>query len=400
MQAADAGSTSESFPVLDPLRQEQARAYARQRRKLRGLETAAGFLYFLVWMGGGLSLSVRRAAESLLESLPGPGSDAWWAAVLVMAVILTVPWLILTFPLDLYAGYVLPHRFKQSTQALSDWIADHSKVLAISAALAAPLLVGLYGLIRSFPSRWWLFAAVGYTGVNIVLAALSPVVLMPLFYKSEPLEVNHSDLSARLMALAGRARAHVAGVYRFDMSRRTRAANALLVGIGRTRRILLADTLLEEFTPDEIETILAHELAHQKHRDIPVSIALQALLAVALFFIVDIGLGASLKTFSLAGKADPAGLPLMALLFGGSGMLVLPFFAAFSRRREARADDLALRLTGKPQAFASALIRLANLNLVEIEPRGLFGRLAQTHPSLRGRIEKATRAASALPSPG
>lgn len=337
---------------LDPERQRRAKQYAAIRRRLSLLEMAAGAVYLLPWILLGWPRWVQAAWQATAVPV--------WLEPLLMTLAIGLPWLTLTFPLDYYLGFVLPHRFQLSTQTFGAWLVDQAKGLLVSAAIGLPLLLGLYGLIRSNPAGWWLSASAGYALVTTVLAVLSPVLILPLFYKLEPLGDTHAELRQRLLDLAQAAGARIEGVYQFDMSRRTRAANAALTGLGKTRRIILADTLLESFEDDEIETVLAHELAHHVHRDIPLSLLVGIGLSIGGFYLLALGLEQIGARLGLSGPADPAGLPLLALLLGAFGLASMPLGNAFSRWREQLADEFALNLSRKPAAFARAMTRLAN----------------------------------------
>jgi STE24 endopeptidase len=227
--------------------------------------------------------------------------------------------------------------------------------------------------------------------VAVVLTTLAPVVLMPLFYSFKPLGEERQDLVDRLLTLAEQAGTHIEGVYSFDMSRRTRAANAALVVMGQTRRILLGDTLLEEFSPEEIETILAHELAHHVHNDIPLSLIFGTSLQFATFFLAAQSLQWASKLHPLLERSDPSGLPFLALFFGFAGFISMPIGNAYSRWREGMADDYALEATGKPRHFVNAFARLANQNLAEADPSRWVRWLLASHPPLKDRIAKAQR---------
>jgi STE24 endopeptidase len=204
-----------------------------------------------------------------------------------------------------------------------------------------------------------------------------------------PLDTEHADLAERLVRLSEQAGARVRGVYRFDMSRRTKAANAALAGLGNTRRILLGDTLLNEFTYDEIETVLAHELGHHVHKDIPVGILVESLLTLVGLFLASLGLRWGALAFGFSGPADVAALPVLALVMGAFGLLTMPLGNAYSRWRERRADEYALRTTGKAEAYASALTRLANQNLADADPEPWVEFLLYSHPALGKRIAMA-----------
>jgi STE24 endopeptidase len=215
---------------------------------------------------------------------------------------------------------------------------------------------------------------------------------MPLFYDIRPLE--RAPLAERLVALADRAGACVLGVFEWRLSDRTRRANAALAGIGHTRRILLSDTLLAEHTDDEIEVILAHELAHHVYRDIWSAIALQSALILVGFYLADRVLELFAGSFGLMGKGDVAGLPLLVLAAGAVSLALMPLFNAFSRAHERRADHYALELTRNADAFVTAMKRLAAQNLAEENPSRLVQVLFYTHPPTAARVAAARAWAS------
>jgi STE24 endopeptidase len=247
----------------------------------------------------------------------------------------------------------------------------------------------IYAVLRAAPDTWWLWAAGILLVFNVLLANLAPVLLFPIFYKFQPLGEEYAELAARLVRLAEKAGTRVQGVFKFDMSRRTKAANAALTGLGNTRRIILGDTLLSEFTPDEIETVLAHELGHQVHKDIPLGIAIESATTLAGLYLASLGLRWGAAALGFAGSADIATLPLFMLVMGAYGLLTMPLTNAYSRWRERLADAYALRATGNGPAFASAMTRLANQNLADADPEAWVEFLLHSHPALSKRIAMA-----------
>lgn len=245
----------------------------------------------------------------------------------------------------------------------------------------------IYFLLRSIPDWWWLVAAGFMLVFTVVLAQLAPVVIFPLFFKVKALE--DPELVDRLMQLTERARTRVNGVYTMALSEKTTAANAAFMGLGRTKRIVLGDTLYQNYTADEIETILAHELGHQVHNDIAWGIAVQSLLILLGFYAANWVLQLGVVWFGLEGVADLAGMPLLALALGVFGLVTMPLDNAYLRWREARADAYALELTRRPDAFVSAMEKLADQNLAEVEPEPWVEWLLYDHPSIGKRIAMA-----------
>ncbi len=374
--------------ALDSEKQKQAKQYARIRRRLWLLDTFLNAIYALAWLFFGWSLSVREWLTTITTN------D--WLLVALYIFIFGGVFAIINLPLGYYSGFVLPHRFGQSNQSFKDWVIDQLKGLAIGAPLGLLLLELLYLTLRLTGDTWWLWAAGGLLLFNVILSNLAPILIMPLFNKYVPLGDEHKDLEERLLNLAKKANTKVKGVFKFDMSKRTKAANAALTGIGNTRRIILGDTLINEFTPDEIETVLAHELGHHVNKDIPFLITSGTLLTTLGLFIASLALDYAVTFFSFQSVSDIAAFPALSLILGAYGLLTQPLENALSRWRENMADDYALSSTQKGEAFASAFTRLANQNLSEIDPEKWVVFMFYSHPPLGERIEKAKRFASTI----
>ncbi len=366
---------------LDPQRQQQARQYSRIKRRLWLVDTVISFVYILPWLFLSWSVGLRQALENFTTNP--------WLLLPAYVLLMGAPYALIGLPLAFYSGYLLPHRFGQSNQTIKGWVTDQAKGLLVGAPLGLLLLELLYLALRLAGDAWWLWAAGGLLVFNVLLANLAPVLLMPLFNKFVPLGEEHAELAARLIRLAEKANTRVQGVFKFDMSRRTNAANAALTGIGNTRRIILGDTLINEFTPDEIETVLAHELGHQVNKDIPLLIALGALDTALGLYLAALAMKWAVTAFGFTGVADVAALPALMLVLGAYNLALMPLENGFSRWRERLADRYALRSTGKNQAFASAFVRLANQNLAEVDPEPWVVWLFYSHPPLGERIRDA-----------
>lgn len=367
--------------TLDPERQREAKQLSRMRRRLWLVDLIVAAGYAMAWLSMGFSASVRA-------SLLGITTDPWIVVPLFAALFGGGYWL-LNLPLAYYAGFVLPHRYGLSNQTARDWLLDQLKGIGVAAVLGLIVLEALYAALRAFPDTWWLWAAGGYLLLTVVLANLAPVILAPIFFKFVPLGGEHGDLAERLIRLANRAGTRVQGVYEFDMSRRTKAANAALMGLGNTRRIVLGDTLLANFTNDEIETILAHELGHHVHRDIPTGLLLDSLLTFVGLFLVSRFMDWGILRFGFDSVGDVGALPLFLLGMGLFGLATQPVSNAYSRWRERRADAYALEATGKPLAYAESLTRLANQNLADADPEPWVEWFFYSHPALSKRITMA-----------
>ncbi len=371
---------------MDPERQQKAKEYARIRHRLLVADLAIGAIYVLVLLFSGLS-AWFKAQLLLVTSHP-------LVVIALYFVAFSIIYGLLDFPLSYYGGYVLPHRYGLSTQSLKGWLADQAKGAALGLGIGLVAMEVMYYLLRAFPSIWWLLTGILFLFFTIVLANLAPLLIVPLFFKFRPLE--DEELVSRLISLAEKAGARVRGVFTIDLSAKTTAANAALMGLGNTRRIVLGDTLMEKYDPDEIETILAHELGHHVHGDIWSGIAVQAALTLVGLFLADRLLRWGVARFAFQGLADVAAFPLVAMATGGLAVLAMPVANAYSRWREGLADQFSLEMTDKPQAFISAMTKLANQNLAEAEPEPWAEFLLYSHPAIGKRIKRAQGFKSSL----
>ena len=358
----------------------RARRYHRLQFWLGAASFALGVIYLLAFLLGGVAHGVLAVAGRLSTAL------AWQVAC--VALVLGTGERLLTFALTWIRGWWLPRRYGLLHQPLAAWLRDRIKAAAIGGAFGLVTVEVIY-LLMAATRLWWLAAAGVLVTLEVLIAFVFPVWLIPLFYRLAPL--TDDELRQRVFALAARAGVPVVGVWVADQSRKSRTANAALAGLGRTRRIILFDTLVSQFAPDEIEAVLAHELGHHVHHDVWRGLAVQAVLTVLAFWIADrlLALGVALR--GLTSPADPAGLPWLALVLLGVGLVTAPLAHAFSRRVERQADDFALGLVRHVDAFIGAMERLAALNLAERRPHRLKELLFYSHPSIDRRIERARR---------
>jgi STE24 endopeptidase len=361
----------------------EARSYHRWQLRLGavGILLTAGYLTALLTTG----------AAAHLRDLLAARTHQWWLAVPSALLILGAGHQLLALPVSWLSGFLLPRHYGLSHQRLLSWLWDRAKGSLIGAGLATAATLIVYGLLRSTP-WWWLWAAAAFFVGYALLALVTPIWLLPLFYRLTPLA--EGDLRSRLLRLAERARVPAVGVWIADQSRRSRTANAAVTGLGRTRRILLFDTLVNRFEPDEVEAVLAHELGHHVAGDVWRGLALQGAITLAAFWVADRALAAGAGALGLSGPADLAGLPLLGLVTMGVSLIALPVINGCSRRVETRADDFALSLTGAPGPFIGAMERLASLNLAERDPHFLKELVLYSHPSVGRRIARARNRAS------
>jgi STE24 endopeptidase len=345
---------------------------------LLGLGLSIAYVLALIFTDAGHGLA--RAAARV--------TTARWGQVALVALALGAGQGVLTLPLKVIRGFWLPRRFGLLHQPLGGWLADQLKAALIGGALGLAAVEIVYALLALTP-LWWIAAAAIFIAAQIAMAALVPIWIVPLFYRLTPLA--DSGLRDRLLALARRAGVAAIGVFVADQSRKSRTANAAVVGLGRTRRIILFDTLLAEFRPEEIESVLAHELGHHAHGDMRRGLLVNSVLTIVTMWLAALGLDLGVALLGLSGPADPAGLPWLALVVTALGLVQLPLANGFSRWIEQQADDFALATTGNARAFIGAMERLGGLNLAERRPSRLKEIFLYSHPALERRIARAER---------
>jgi STE24 endopeptidase len=356
----------------------EARKYNRIRRWLGIGEFALGLALLLVLLLTGWSGWIRDIAYR---------SQSYALAVFLYTLMLVLISKILGLGLDFYS-FRLEHRYKLSNQKLKGWIWDEVKGLLVSAALAGLLVELLYFIIRQYPQHWWVLAWLGFLGVAILLAQLAPVILFPIFYKFEPL--HDEELKSRLVRLGERAGTRVRGVYKWHLSEKSKKANAALTGLGNTRRIILADTLLDNYSPDEIEAVLAHELGHHVHKHILKSIGVQAGVTFVGFWAANWALHYSIDRWHMFETiSDFANLPLLVLIFTLLSFFLMPALNAFSRYNERQADRYAFESIASVAPFVSSMNKLAEQNLAERTPSRWVEWWFHSHPAIARRVAAA-----------
>jgi STE24 endopeptidase len=369
----DKGSPTSKLRRTDALTFFTAEEVARARSYHRPLYWAgiadvaieASVLATLVWTGAGAALD--------------PGSLPWWGQAPAYAAIVVVAAAAVRAPLGLWSGLSRERRWGFSTQQLPSWAADRAKGIGVEIVLTAVALLGLVGLARALPGWWVAPAAAAFALATLLLSFVAPVVLEPLFNRYSPLQ--NATLAAELHRLAQVAGVPIRDVLVQDTSRRTRKANAYVSGLGRTRRVVVSDTLLEQATQAEVRLVVAHELGHRRERHV----LLGTVLAMAGAVIATVVVWALLGTR----VGDPHQVPLELLIGLGLALTSLPALTAVSRRWERTADRYSLELTGDRAAYASVFRRLAQTNLTDLDPPRLLYLLLFTHPTPPERLAAA-----------
>ena len=386
--AADAHKAAPALvPERTPAELEQARHYARIELATTLADQALDLMYL-----GTMALVV---AVPLSRWLEGHLASDTLRLVALYAITLLGHELV-SFPLSFYDGHVVEHRFGFSTLTLRGWLKRHLLSLALAAGLGLAMFVGLFWIIWLFGPWWWLIAAAAFFVVSVLLSQLVPVLVVPLFYKVDRLELP--ALSERLARLTAGTGLSIEGVYRLKLSDETTKANAMLAGLGHTRRVLLGDTLLDSFTLDELEVIFAHEIGHHVHRHIPKMLATGVLYSAAGFWCCDRLLAwwvtAHYGRFDYA-TLPVAALPLLMFSLTAFFLLLAPLQNAVSRRYERQCDRYALTRTGLREAYLSAFRKLERLNKGDPDPHPFEVFWLHSHPPIAERLAMAQEPAAA-----
>jgi STE24 endopeptidase len=386
-QAAAPPTTGDAEPVaeqpagLTEDEQAEARRYGRVSLALTLADMALDLVYL-----GVMALVFARPLDAWLKTFLPPASEQSYVRLLLLYLVVMGLHILVSLPLSFYSGYVVEHKFGLSNQSLRRWLRNWSLGNVLAVALGAGLNLGLFWILWNTGSYWWLITAAAFFVVSVVLGQLAPVLIVPLFYKVEP--IDNPELLGRMKRLADGTGLTIEGVYRLGLSADTSKANAMLAGLGRTRRVLMGDTLLDKFTAEEIEVIFAHEIGHHVHRHIPKMIASGLLFSLLGFWVLDRVLvwWAGIPT---AASAPTSSLPLVMFTLGLFMTLLSPLQNAVSRHFERQCDRYALARTGNRAAYRSAFTKLARLNKADPNPNPIEVVLLHSHPPIAARLALA-----------
>jgi STE24 endopeptidase len=371
-------SAIETIPI--PADTAESRRYNRIKRWISVGDFALGFGLLVVLLATGWSGTLRDLAYR------GAWQNYTFAVFLYVLMLMLIS-KALGLPLDYY-GFRLEHRFHLSNQKVRSWLWDEAKGMLIGLVLATIVVELIYMLMRQTPQHWWVIAWAVFLGLMVLLAQLAPVVLFPMFYKFEPLE--NDELKRRLIVLSERASTRVRGVYRWHLSEKSKKANAALTGLGATRRIILADTLLDNYSDDEIEAVLAHELGHHVHRHILKSILVQAGITLLGFWLANEVLRYAVdRRHMFETLSDFADFPLLILVSTVLSFLLMPALNAYSRFNERQADRYCFESVASVEPFISSMNKLAEQNLAEKTPSRWVEWFFHSHPAIAKRVAAA-----------
>jgi len=363
-------------------REKLSKRYASIHNKLFLVDIVLTFIGIIILIVGGIG-GISGKISSVLS--------IWFPNILmkngIYVVIVSVLYTIYMLPLSFYSGYILEHKFQLSNQTVAGWTKDKLKSFAVSLVISLILIEVMYILLGWTETYWWIWAGCLWILFSLVLNKLAPILLLPIFFKLTPL--NNVDLADKLKKMAEKVGAKVVGIFEIDFSKKTKKANAAFTGIGSTRRILLADTLLKEFLPDEIEVILAHELGHYYYKHLWKLLFLGVVSTFIGLWVGHMILSTTSIRLGFQAISDIGTFPILSLVLFCFMLVTLPINNVFSRMLERQADRFALDTTNNPEAFIRSMNKLAKQNLADTTPNPVIHFLLYSHPSISERIKMA-----------
>ena len=358
--------------------QDKAKRYSNIKYTLEITGIIYTLIIIVLFLKSGLSRNLALAlGKSALTFLILP----------LYLLIIALGYYLLVFALNFYQSYILEHKFSLTTQALDDWFKDQLKSGVISYVISLILVSAFYFILKYNPDTWWLAISVFWIFFSVVLAKLLPIVIIPLFFKYKKL--SDENLRERIMRLAKKMKVRVLDCFEIDFSKKTLKGNAAFVGIGNTRRVILADTLKDKYNYDEIEVILAHEFSHYQLKHLLKLVVVNSIVTLAVFYLIFRTNIYILGSFGLSSLNDLAGLPVILIYFIVFGIITQPLEAFISRSFERSADSLALETTGLKEAFISTMDKLAAQNLSDRNPHPIIKFFFFDHPPVDERIRMA-----------
>lgn len=358
----------------------RASDYTAENMRLGAVSSAVANIAVFVFVFAG----VLPAYDSWIVSLGLP----FVASGLVFFLALSFASTVLSVPFSLYRAFVLEKRYGFSTMTFGTWAGDFVKSLGLSAVITGALIAGTFWLVQESPRFWWLWGWGLFFSFSVFLMYVSPYLIEPLFNKFTPIE--DGELVRAIEGVASGAGIRVDRVLRMDASRRTRHTNAYFTGIGRVKRIVMYDTLLEKLQRSEILSVLAHEIGHWRKRHVlKTLLVMESVSFVAMlvsYFVLESGILS--RSFGIDGATFYAEVVLLLFIWSLVLFPLSPIAYAFSRRHETEADRFSWELTGEPESMVSSLVKLSKDNLSNLHPHPLYVTFHYSHPPVLERIRR------------
>ena len=359
----------------------KSKEYHRVKYLLLAVDLALSIAFLVTLQASGLSLTLQTAAVSRAPS-------AWLAVLIYMTCFFNL-YTLVSLPTHFISSFVVEKKFNLSNQKLGAWLKDEIKKYALSFAFFIITVEFFYGMVQALPHGWWIAASIGWLFLTLFLSRILPTVLIPIFYPVKALPAG--ELKEKLFGLCRRCGIKVLDIYEIALSKKTKRANAALVGIGRTRRVILGDTLLGSYDPPEIEMVVAHEIGHHAKKHIAKSLTLNFVITFAGFYLLYLLSETLVRFLGGEGLTDLFLFPSLALLSLLGGLLILPLQNGFSRYHENEADCFALEVIPREDVFISLMNKLGSQNLADLSPHPWVEFFLYDHPSISNRLRNASR---------
>ncbi len=363
----------------DGKRDKLAKEYSKVNQIISLTETILFFVITILFIVTGYSKSLEAFAFEFTSNA--------YIALLIFFGLFGIFQSVISFPLGFYSEYILEHKYQLSNQTVSGFFIEKFKGMLVGILIGVPLTLIFYYIIRNYPESWWLILGITIFFFSVIIGRLAPVLIMPLFYKFKP--VANREIEDRINSLCEKTGVKVQGIFEFDMSKNTKKANAAFTGLGKSKRIILGDTLLEKFSPEEIEMVFAHEMGHYKKRHILKLMSVSVIMTFAGLYLTSLLYSDTLGFFGFSSVSEIAALPLLFLYLSLFGLITTPVSSILSRKYEWEADTFALETTLDRKSFISAMEKLADQNLADKTPNKVIEFLFHSHPSIDKRIKFA-----------
>jgi len=357
----------------------RAKQYSKRHVQLTIIQLALTLAFLLILLFSGVSM--------FLKDLVAGWSRNFYLQVGLYLTLFAGIYYLVFVGLDFYSDFLLEHKFMLSNQTILGWLKKSIKKDLLALVMLLVVGEGLYFFLRRFPNNWWLPATAAWFLLTIVLGKITPVLIIPLFYKCIPLE--NTELKERLLKLSKGCGVGVKDVFEIHLSKDTKKANAAVAGLGKNRRILLGDTLLDNFSDEEIEAVFAHELGHIRLWHTWKILGFGSIASLACFYLTYLLFEAGISLFGFDHIYNIAAFPLLALVLMALGLILMPMQNGYMRLLEKQADMFALSHIQNKQCFASAITKLGEQNLSDPSPGKLVELLLYTHPPITKRLRYA-----------
>ncbi|MGH2575364.1 MAG: M48 family metallopeptidase [Ignavibacteria bacterium] len=365
---------------MEENRKKLAKKYERIKLTVGITESVISFILLFLFVALGYSKGLENYSFTFTSNT--------YIALLIYVFIIGLVSAILSFPVEYFFGYRLEHKFGLSNLTFWKWIKEGLKSAAVGIVLGIPIILLFYYILRNY-ELWWLWFSCVVLVYSVLLAQIAPIIIFPLFYKFKP--IDNESLKERILELCNKVGFKVKGVFSFDMSKTTKKANAAFTGLGRTKRIILGDTLLSGFSEDEIESVFAHELGHYKRGHIKKNIFISIFSTFTGLYIISLLYSLLITKFGFQHRWEMGALPILAIISSVFGFLTKPIGAYISRKFEFEADKFAIDTTKNLTAFKGMMGKLAFQNLADEEPNKFVEFWFHSHPSIKRRIDEAER---------